>query len=108
MEISKEYFEKYVAVNTPKDNLLTIFEMTFDQMDRWCRKTYGKGFTDVYTIMVMQAIARYKDAMMFLAESGNATAMATMNKILLDVNESSELNVTIHGFVPKEENDDDK
>ena len=103
IDINKDDFEKYVAVNTKKADLLTIFNVDEDEMDEWCWKTYHMNFKDVYAIMIAQMLAEYKATMKFLAESGNATAMATMNKILLEMSDTSEMNITISGYVPKED-----
>ena len=103
MQINKDDFEKYVAVNTKKADLLTIFEMDQKEMNDWCWETYKKPFNDVYAIMIAQMLAAYKSTMRFLAEAGNSTAMATMNKILLEMNDSSEMNITIKADVPKED-----
>lgn len=47
-EISKEEFEKLCALQCTKAEVCAFFGITDKTLERWCKRTYKLGFSDVF------------------------------------------------------------
>ena len=47
-EIDKESFEKLCALMCTLSEIASFFNVSDDTIERWCVRTYGKSFADVY------------------------------------------------------------
>lgn len=47
-EINKEQFEKLCAMQCTESELCSWFDITDKTLDNWCKRTYHKGFSEVY------------------------------------------------------------
>lgn len=49
--IDKEVFEKLCGIMCTEDEICGVFGITDKTLSKWCKETYGQGFSDVYKIM---------------------------------------------------------
>ena len=47
-EIDKKQFEGACSIQCTKEEICAIFDVTDKTLDRWCKETYNKGFSEVY------------------------------------------------------------
>ena len=47
-EISKEQFEKLCYLQCTNSEIASFFDCSEDTIVRWCKKTYGESFADIY------------------------------------------------------------
>lgn len=106
--LNPEDFERYIGVGTSKEDLMIIFLTDRVGMDHFCRKTYGVDFDTAYTFFLKEALANYKDVLRDLASVGNATAMNTLNQLVLNMSDQKDVRIKICGAIPTESKDDDK
>lgn len=50
-KIDKEVFEKLCGIMCTEDEICGVFGITDKTLSKWCKDTYGQGFSDVYKIM---------------------------------------------------------
>jgi len=105
--LNKEDFEKYVSVNTSKEDLKAIFVATDYDLDHFCRKTYGLDFKTAYFFILKRALAEYKSCLSDLAGNGNATAMNTINQLTLNMSQQNDVKIKVIGTIPTETKDGD-
>lgn len=46
-EIDKRQFESLCELQCTQDEMLAVFGVTDKTLNAWCRRTYGKGFSEV-------------------------------------------------------------
>lgn len=78
--LNQDDFETLMAYFTPKEDILKILNVSYADMDEWCRQVYHLSYNDVYDNML--ALARTQGRMMIsrLADQGNNTAMNIYSK----------------------------
>lgn len=106
-QLNVEDFELYVSVGTSKDDLKAIFLATDRDLDMFCRRIYGLDFKTAYNLLLKQALGKYKKAIGYLAEAGNATAMNTINQLTLNMSQGTDVKIKVIGAIPTEEKRDD-
>ena len=47
-EIDKAQFENLCALQCTKQEICAWFDVTDKTLERWCKRTYGAGFSEVY------------------------------------------------------------
>lgn len=47
-EIDKSVFENLCAIQATQAEILAWFDITDKTLQRWCKRTYGAGFSEVY------------------------------------------------------------
>ena len=47
-EIDQKQFENACGIQCTKEELCALFDVTDKTLDRWCRDTYGRTFSEVY------------------------------------------------------------
>lgn len=48
IEIKEEHFENLCNLQCTLDEIAGFFKCSSDTIERWCKRTYGDGFADVY------------------------------------------------------------
>ena len=48
--IDKKTFEGACSVQCTKEEMCAIFDVTDKTLERWCKETYGKGFSEIFKI----------------------------------------------------------
>lgn len=48
IEIKKEQFESLCNLQCTLDEIAGFFKCSKDTIERWCKRTYGEGFADIY------------------------------------------------------------
>ena len=47
-EIDRKIFESLCGLQCTKDEICGFFDVTDKTLDRWCARTYGEGFSDIF------------------------------------------------------------
>lgn len=47
-EINKKQFEKLCGLQCTKEEICGFFDVTDKTLERWCKRTYKKGFSEVF------------------------------------------------------------
>lgn len=48
-EINKEEFEKLCGLQCTKEEICSWFDVTDKTLENWCKRTYERGFSDVFS-----------------------------------------------------------
>ena len=80
--IGQEEFEKLCALQCTEKEICAFFDVCEDTLVAWCKRTYGKCFSDVYAIKKLRGFISLRRTQMQLAEK-NATMAIFLGKNLL-------------------------
>ena len=47
-EISQDTFEKLCGIMCSEEEIASVFDCSVDTIERWCKRTYGTTFAEVY------------------------------------------------------------
>lgn len=48
IEIDKKQFESACGIQCTLSEIAAFFDCSEDTVERWCKRTYGEGFADIY------------------------------------------------------------
>lgn len=92
-EIDQKYFENLCALQCTENEICSFFEITDKTLTSWCKRTYGKGFSDVYKEKREKGKISLRRAQMELAKK-NAAMAIWLGKNYLGQKDSVDVNVT--------------
>ena len=98
-QIDQKEFEKLCFLQCTKQEFCSWFDTTDKTLERWCKETYGMGFSEVFRIKRENGIISLRRTQFQLAEKSPAMAIF-LGKNLLGQTDKVELTQTINGAVP--------
>ena len=108
-ELTVEKFESTIAVGMNMQQILTIFQMTGAEMDKWCQEHYnGCRFARVYEVIRQMTLKEYFDVMKELGYRGNPSALAIINTAIQKLDAGNTIKIVFENGGVKEENEEDK
>lgn len=99
-------FENLIDSWVPMENISTILGVSGADLDRFCNKVYNLNFVETYNKLSGISDAMMRKAFSNLAKNGNATAIATVAKHFMKLEEDKQQNVCVT-FVNDLKNDDE-
>lgn len=82
-EINQKQFENLCGLQCTKSEICAFFEITDKTLESWCRRTYKKGFSEVFSEKRGLGKISLRRAQWRIAES-NATMAIWLGKQFLD------------------------
>lgn len=79
-QIDKNQFESLCALQCTKDEICGFFELTDKTLDRWCKETYRKSFSDIFAEKRGVGKISLRRAQYETALRGNATMLVWLGK----------------------------
>lgn len=108
-QLTVERFEAAIAVGRTKPQILSMFHKTIEEMDKWCRETYGgHDFKTVEEWVRQCTVDKYLHLVMDLGMGGNASALAIIDKAIQKDESSSTVAIRFVASGVKPTGDDDK
>ena len=86
--INQKQFETLCSIQCTEEEICNVLEITDKTLTRWCKETYGKGFSDVYAEKRDLGKVSLRRNQWKLAEKGNSTMQIWLGKQLLKQSES--------------------
>ena len=74
-QIDQKEFEKLCFLQCTKQEFCSWFDTTDKTLERWCKETYGMGFSDVFRIKRENGIISLRRTQFQLAEKSPAMAI---------------------------------
>ena len=74
-QIDKKEFEKLCFLQCTKQEFCSWFDTTDKALERWCKETYGMGFSEVFRIKRENGIISLRRTQFQLAEKSPAMAI---------------------------------
>lgn len=99
-ELDQELFEELCKIQCTEAEICGVMHVTDKTLSRWCKRTYKKGFSEVYKEMRIDGKASLRRMQYKTAQSGNVTMQIWLGKQWLDqaerpaVNNSSENDIS--------------
>lgn len=107
-ELTVERFEAAIAVGRTRSQMLSMFHKTVEEMDKWCRETYGHDFKTVEEWVRQCTIDEYLHLVRDLGIGGNASALAIIDKAIQKDESASTVAIRFVASGVKPTGDDDK
>lgn len=79
-EIDQKQFENLCGLQCTKLEICGWFDITDKTLDSWCKRTYNKGFSEVYAQKREKGKISLRRAQFQLAEKGNATMLIWLGR----------------------------
>ena len=86
--INQKQFEALCSIQCTEEEICNVLEVTDKTLTRWCKETYGKGFSDVYAEKRDLGKVSLRRQQWKAAEKGNITMQIWLGKQLLKQSES--------------------
>lgn len=80
LEISAKTFEGLCSINCTKEEMCGVLGCDEKTLTKWCKETYGEGFSDIYKKKSANGKASLRRMQFKAAESGNATMQIWLGK----------------------------
>lgn len=74
-EIDKKIFENLCAIQCTMVEILAVLDITDKTLSSWCRRTYGKSFSEIYAIKRQAGFISLRRTQFRLAEKSAAMAI---------------------------------
>ena len=74
-DIDKKLFENLCCLQCTQKEMLAVFEVSDKTLAGWCRRTYGKSFSEIFSIKRQKGLMSLRRAQFKLAEKSAAMAI---------------------------------
>ena len=74
-EIDKHQFENLCGLQCTKEEICSFFDLTDKTLENWCKRTYKKGFSDVFRIKRGKGKISLRRSQFRLAETNASMAI---------------------------------
>ena len=89
IEINRALFENACKLQCTLSEVSSLFDCSEDTIERWCKRTYGKGFADIYKKKAEKGKMSLRRNQLKLSETSAAMAI-WLGKIWLGQTEKKE------------------
>lgn len=79
-EIDKEQFERLCKIQCTKLEICEVLDIDDKTLDKWCRLTYSKGFSDIFRLKRQAGFASLRRMQYEKAVEGNTTMLIFLGK----------------------------
>jgi hypothetical protein len=98
-QIDQKEFEKLCFLQCTKQEFCSWFDTTDKTLERWCKETYGMGFSEIFRIKRENGIISLRRTQFQLAEKSPAMAIFLGKNILGQTDKVEQTNIT-EGALP--------
>ena len=89
-EFSKKVFEGLCSIMCTEKEICSFFETTDKTLNKWCKREYGMGFSDIYKIKSQNGRISIRRLQFKSAEKGNPSMLIWLGKQYLGQSEETE------------------
>lgn len=90
VQIDKNNFESLCAIFCTEEEIADFFDCSVDTISRWCQRTYGTTFADIYKRKSARGKISLRRLQYQSAQAGNVTMQIFLGKLYLDQRENEE------------------
>ena len=87
-EIEQKQFESLCGLQCTKDEICLVLDVTDKTLDRWCRQTYGKSFSEVFKQKRGIGRVSLRRSQFEVAKKGNVTMLIWLGRQYLGQSEN--------------------
>ena len=91
--IEQSMFEALCKIQCIKNEICAVLNCDEKTLTKWCKKTYGEGFSDTYKKKSQSGHASLRRNQWKAAEGGNTTMLIWLGKQYLGQKDSQDLNL---------------
>lgn len=107
ISINKGRLEAYIGCGMKKAEIISAFNTTSEEMEKWCQENYnGMNFNTVFEVVRQMSRGIYLDMMKDLGFKGNPTAISIIDKVVNSDDDNANTGMVFNVNVKVESNDD--
>lgn len=99
-EIDKNDFEKLCGLQCTQEEICSWFDVTDKTLQAWCKRTYRKGFSEVYAKKRERGKISLRRAQFRLAEKNAAMAIFLGKNYLGQTDKQEQIITTVEDLTP--------
>lgn len=80
-KLNKENFEELCKCACQTNEILACFNLSMQDLEKWCKKTYSKSFTETYAYFKNKADEWLTEQITELAKNGNYKAIKILKSL---------------------------
>ena len=93
-QIDQEVFEGLCEIQCTKDEMCSVFNCDEKTITRWCKDTYGEGFSDIYKKKSETGKTSLRRMQWKAAKGGNTTMLVWLGKQYLGQRDKKQTELT--------------
>ena len=105
--LNKGRVEGYIACGMKSSEILTIFNISSIEMDKWCEEEYGMNWKTAFELLRQATRGEYLDVVRDLGLKGNPTALSIVDRVINNDN-GDETSGMVFNVNVRVETDNDK
>lgn len=102
-EINQKQFENLCGLHCTKKEICDFFETTDKTLEKWCKRTYKKGFSEIYSQKKSNGNLSLRRKQMEVAMKGNTSMLIFLGKNYLGQTDKVEQTVSMVSNETREE-----
>lgn len=102
-EINQRQFENLCGLHCTKQEICDFFDLTDKTLERWCKRTYKKGFSEIYGQKKSLGNLSIRRKQMEVAQNGNVAMLIFLGKNYLGQTDKVEQTVSLVSDEAREE-----
>ena len=79
-KIDKDQFEQMCGIQCTEEEIASLFSVSVDTLERWCRNTYERGFAEVFREKRQRGKASLRRRQWMKAQDGDTTMLIFLGK----------------------------
>ena len=80
VKINQDQFEQMCGIQCTEDEIAALFGVSIDTLQRWCKRTYGRRFADVFREKRQRGKASLRRRQWLKADEGDTTMLIFLGK----------------------------
>ena len=92
-DIDQRVFEDLCGILCTKNEICSMFHCDEKTLTRWCKRTYGKGFADIYKELAADGISSLRRAQFKRALKGSDTMLIWLGKNYLGQSDKNQIEI---------------
>ncbi len=105
-QIDQKQFEKLCGLQCTLEELCCYFDCNTDTIEKWCKKTYHKNFSEVFKLKRGNGKISLRRKQFEVAMDGNPTMLIWLGRNILNQTDKIEVDVSTIDDSTREEVDD--
>lgn len=102
-EVDKKQFESLCGLHCTKQEICDFFDLTDKTLEKWCKRTYKKGFSEIYKQKKSLGNLSLRRKQMEVANNGNVAMLIFLGKNYLGQTDKVEQTVSLVSDEAREE-----
>lgn len=106
VELNKDNLEHAIEFGMTKQQILVKFDITANDLDKWCLENYGKNFLYVFERVKIICLENYQEAVLNLGLRGSPSALALADSFIRQAQKDNVVKIVFENKLDLESEED--